>query len=92
MDTLIVVLIVGAAAAFVALKAVKGARTVARGATPACCGGEPAAPAGRVAGSAAESAAGRAAADAAPEGSCEERAAAVGLPSPCASCPGCAGR
>lgn len=69
MDTLVVVLIVGAAVAFVAIKAVKAARTVARGGAPACCGGEPAAP----------------------EGSCEDRAAAAGLPSPCASCPGCAG-
>jgi hypothetical protein len=87
MDTLIVVLIVGATAAFVAIKAVKAARTVARGGAPACCGGEPATPAGRIA----ESAAGRPAAVAAPEGSCEDRAVAAGLPSPCASCPGCAG-
>lgn len=87
MDTLVVVLIVGAAVAFVGIKAVKAARTVARGGTPACCGGEPAAPAGRVA----ESAAGRPAAVAGPEGSCEDLAAAAGLPSPCASCPGCAG-
>lgn len=89
MDTLIVILVVGAAAAFVALKAVKAARTVARGGAPACCGG-PDGPAGR----AAEPASGRPEAGAAPdasEGSCEDRAAAAGLPSPCASCPGCAG-
>lgn len=59
MDTLVVVLIVGAAAAFVAIKVVKAARAVARGKAPTCCGGEDTdTPAGRAAESTAVSSGG----------------------------------